>query len=80
MHHHPASLWVAAQPVVLRPDIDVLEPLKVAFFVFLVAFVAPEEARHAWVGFPNDHLARFSGMHDTFTARGIRYVDVHPKP
>jgi hypothetical protein len=77
VHGEPARARIARQPVVLRPDVDVGEALEVAGLVLAVAFVAPEEARHAWEGFADDQLACFAGIIDRSTSCGVHDVYVH---
>ena len=77
MHGETTRSRIARQPVVLGPDVDVGEALEIARFVLAVSGVAPEEARHAWEGFADDHLARLAGVVDRGAGRGIDDIDVH---
>ena len=77
MHGETSRAWIARQPVVLGPDVYVVEALEVAGLVFAVSRVAPKEARHAWEGFADDHLARLAGVVDRGAGRGVYNIDVH---
>lgn len=77
MHGEASRARVARQPVVLGPDVDVLEALEVAGLVLTVSRIAPEEARHAREGFADDHLARLAGVVYRGAGRGVYDIDVH---
>lgn len=50
VHYDASCGGVDMDPVVLRPDVYVLEALEVGGFVFLVVFVAPEVHGHGGEG------------------------------
>lgn len=77
MHGEASSVRIARQPVVLCPDVDIVEALEVAGLVFAISRVAPEEARHAREGFADDHLARLTRVVDRGASRGVDDIDVH---